>query len=107
MVNRSARCSPCRTSVPAAVSRVRRDVSGRICRTSVPADINLSNSFLNSAIQISLLPWLLLLDGVPLSRASGRYAADAQLSSASGRFCLFSSSILIGDIDSYLRCCRR
>ena len=81
-MNQSARCSLCRTSVPAAVSRVQRDVSGRICRTSVPVDINPSNWFLNSAIQISLLPWLLLLDSDPLSRASGRYAADAPLSSA-------------------------
>ena len=78
---------------------------------SFPADINPSNSFLNLAIQISLLPWLLLLDSAvlvvdaPLSRASGRYATDAPLLSASGRFCLSPPSILVRDVDSYLRCC--
>ena len=97
-MNRSARCSLC--------------VNGCSCRWSDPIDNSLSNSFLNSAIQISLL-WFLLSYGpvydaeAPLSSSR---CSDAPLSRDSGRFgssiasniSVFSSSFSIrfGDIDS-------
>ena len=83
--------------------------AGCSCRWSAPIKNILLNSWFNSVITISLLPWLLLLVGPPLSSrtcavaplsSSGRFVSliDSNISSMSS----FSSYICVGDIDSIL-----